>query len=193
MSNYRKLKKIQKIYFGYEDIARVLDISFDSARVEAARFVKYGLVLRIKRNIYVLREVWDNISKEDRYLLANIIQVPSYISLMTALDYYRITTQLQRDFFESICVKRTREISFEGVMFNYTKINLRLYFGFTKVKHFFIATPEKAFLDVIYLKSLGRYKFDETSIDYSKFNFDNLKKLIKKFPRKTQEAIKEYV
>ncbi|MCD6228089.1 MAG: hypothetical protein J7K17_01235 [Candidatus Omnitrophica bacterium] len=95
MNNYRKLRKIRKVYFGYEEIAKVLGISFDSARVEAGRFVKYGLIIRIKQNIYVLREVWSKLDREERFLLANILQVPSYISLMSALDYYRITTQIQ--------------------------------------------------------------------------------------------------
>ena len=57
MVNYRKLREIQKVYFGYEEIAKVLGITFASARVEAARFVKYGLILRIKRNIYILKEI----------------------------------------------------------------------------------------------------------------------------------------
>ena len=193
MNNYRKLRGIQKVYFGYEEIARVLGVSFDSARVEAARFVKYGLIIRVKRNIYVLREVWNKFDREDRFLVANIIQVPSYISLMSALDYYQITTQVQQDFFESICLKRTKETSLEGVKFNYTKINPRLYFGFVKINGFFIATPEKAFLDALYLSSLGRYRFDETSLDYRKFNLNNLKEMAKKFPEKVQRAVKKYV
>ncbi|MCD6228088.1 MAG: hypothetical protein J7K17_01230 [Candidatus Omnitrophica bacterium] len=78
-------------------------------------------------------------------------------------------------------------------MFNYTKINLKLYFGFVKVKDFFIATPEKAFLDALYLSLLGRYKFDKTSLDYNKFNLNNLKTLAKKFPRRVQRAVKKYV
>jgi len=193
MNNYRKLRKIRKVYFGYEEIAKVLGISFDSARVEAGRFVKYGLIIRIKRNIYVLTELWSKLDREERFLLANILQVPSYISLMSALDYYRITTQIQQDFFESVCLRRTKEISLEGVMFNYTKINPKLYFGFVKVKDFFIATPEKAFLDALYLSLLGRYKFDKTSLDYNKFNLNNLKILAKKFPRRVQRAVKKYV
>ena len=112
---------------------------------------------------------------------------------MTALDYYRITTHLQQGFFESVCIKRTKEVSFGGVVFNYAKISPRLYFGFSRAKGFFIASPEKAFLDAVYLKMLGRYKLDETSIDYSKFNLDSLKKLANKFPKKVQLYIKKYV
>ena len=93
-----ELSNIPKLYFGYEDIARVLGISESSARVSASRYVRQGALLRIKRNMYVLREVWNAAAREQKFLLANMGQTPSYISLMTALDYYGITTQVQRDF-----------------------------------------------------------------------------------------------
>lgn len=102
------------------------------------------------------------------------------------MDYYQITTQLQQDFFESIAVKRTKEIEIEKNVFNYSKIKAELYFGFSKEKDFFIAASEKAFLDAIYLMSLGRYNFDLSSIDFSKFNIDKLLKMVAEFPPKTK-------
>ena len=49
----------------------------------------------------------------ETFQIANLGQVPSYISLTTALDYHGLTTQLQRDYFESIALKRTKEIKVE--------------------------------------------------------------------------------
>ena len=109
-----ELKKIKKFYFGYEDISRALGISAASAKVTASRYTKQGILLRMKKNMYVLREAWNAAGREDKFLLANMGQVPSYISLMTALDYYEITTQVQRDFFESVAVKRSKEINLDG-------------------------------------------------------------------------------
>lgn len=155
-----ELSKIRKPYFGYEEISKVLGISAASAKVTASRYVKQGLLVRMKKNLYVLREVWNAAGKEEKFLLANLGQTPSYISLSTALDYYEITTQMQRDFFESVAVKRTKEIHVKGNVFRYTKISGSLYFGFKKEKDFFIATPEKALLDAFYLMSYGRYALD---------------------------------
>jgi predicted transcriptional regulator of viral defense system len=109
-----ELNSIKKLYFGYEDIARVLNISPASARVSAGRYVKLGLLMRLKRNTYILRERWNTATRKEKFTLANLGQVPSYISLMTALDYYEITTQVQRDIIESIAPKRTKEISLNG-------------------------------------------------------------------------------
>jgi len=189
---YQRLKNIYKIYFGYEEIAKVLGISLPSARVSAVRLVNYGLLVRLKRNMYVLKEAWDHLSREEKFSLANLIQVPSYISLMTALGYYQITTQIQHDFFESICIKRTKEVTIEKTVFNFTKINKELYFDFLKVDNFFIASPEKAFLDAVYLTSLKRYSFDKSSLDFHKLNWDRIKKLAQRFPEKTKHVLIQY-
>ena len=184
-----ELNKINNIYFGHEEISRVLGITLQSARVSANRYVKRGLLVRVKRNIYVLKEKWKTIEKEQKFILANLVQVPSYISLMTALDYYEITTQVQRNFIESVAVKRTKEIEIEGTIFNYTKVNKSFYSGFSREREFFIATPEKAFMDAVYLRSLGRYNFDLASIDSNKLNMDEMVRLANQFPRKTQKML----
>ena len=83
---YLKLKDIRKLYFGYEDIAAALGVAIGSARVSASRYVTQGFLIRIKRNIYILKERWDALTTEEIFSLSNLIQVPSYISLMTALS-----------------------------------------------------------------------------------------------------------
>ncbi len=184
-----ELSKINKLYFGYEEISRALGITLQSAKVSANRYVNQGLLIKIKRNIYVLAEKWRVLEREEKFTLANIVQVPSYISLMTALDYYEITTQIQRDFIESVALKRTWEIEVGDTFFNYTRIKPDLYFGFNRENDFFIATPAKAFLDALYLMSLGRYNFDIASLDFGRVNGDEVKKLAGNFPPKTQKIL----
>ncbi len=184
-----ELIRIKKLYFGYEEISRALGITPQSARVSATRYLDQGVLVKIKRNIYILKEKWKVLEREEKFILANLVQVPSYISFMTALDYYEITTQIQRNFIESVAVKRTKETEVENTVFTYSKINTNLYFGFKKEKDFFIATPEKAFLDALYLRSLGRYNFDIDSLDFSKLKRNEIRKLGKKFPLKTQKLL----
>ena len=188
----KELNKIKKLYFGYEEIARVFGISASSAKVTASRYVRQGLLLRMKKNVYVRREVWNAAGIEDKFLLANLGQVPSYISLMTALEYYEITTQVSRDFFQSMAVKRTKEINLNGCFFRYTKVNRDLYYGFKKEKGFFMATPEKALLDAFYLMSYGRYSLDISALDASKFVRSEVKRLSLGFPLKTRKMLKKY-
>jgi len=190
--NYTKFREIKKLYFGYEELSKALNITLASARVSATRWVKKGFLVKIKRNLYVLKEKWDVLENEGKFILANLIQVPSYISLMTAMGYFEITTQVQRDFVESICIHRTKEVEIEKTIFNYTKIDEKLYFDFSREREFFIATPEKAFLDALYLMSIKRYSFDLTSIDFAKLDVARIKTIVKRFPRRTQELLGRY-
>ena len=187
-----EIQKIDKLYFGYEEIARVLGISEASARVTASRYAKKGLLLRIKKNMYVLRERWVAAEKEEKFMLANLAQSPSYISLATALDFYELTTQMQRNFFESVALKRTKRINVNGNIFRYARITNRLYQGFKKEKGFFIATPEKALLDAIYLMSYGRYALDMSAIDPKKVDENELMRLSREFPARTCYLLKKY-
>ena len=129
---------------------------------------------------------------EEKFLHANLGQVPSYISLTTALEYYDVTTQVLRNFFESVAVKRTKEINLNGSVFRYTKVTNDLYFGFKKEKSFFIASPEKALLDAFYLMSYGRYSLDTSALDETKFNRDEVNCLSARFPLKTRNMLKKY-
>ena len=187
-----RLNNISKFYFGYEDIAKTLGISAGSAKVTASRYVKQGILVRVKRNMYVLRSTWKAAGREEKFLLANLGQVPSYISLMSALDYYEITTQVQRNFFESAAIKRTKEIEIDGSIFRYVKINSAYYFGFKKEKDFFIATPEKALVDAFYLMSFGRYALDISALSAEKLDRKEIRRISNVFPLKTRSILKKY-
>ena len=64
-----ELNKIRKFYFGYQDIARALGISAASAKVSASRYAKLGVLIRIKRNMYVLHQVWDAAGREEKFVI----------------------------------------------------------------------------------------------------------------------------
>jgi predicted transcriptional regulator of viral defense system len=188
----QELNEIKKPYFGYEEIARVFGISLDSAKVTASRYVRQGLLLRVKRNLYVKRAVWTAATIQEKLSLANLTQVPSYISLTTALEYYEITTQMLRNFYESVALKRTKEVNVNGSIFRYTKLASNLYFGFKKEKGIFIATPEKALLDAFYLMSYGRYSPDISALNATKLDRGEIKRLSQAFPSRTQRMLKKY-
>jgi predicted transcriptional regulator of viral defense system len=190
--NILQLSQIDKLYFGCEEIAKALGINLSSAKVTASRYTRQGLLMRMKKNIYVRPEAWKAATQEEKLLLANLGQVPSYVSLMTALDYYDITTQLQRNFIESVAVKRTKELQLNNTIFRYAKISGVLYFGFKKEKGIFIATPEKALLDAFYLMSFGRYSLDVSALDGEKLDANELMRLSNAFPLKTQNLLKKY-
>ncbi len=189
---YAKLQKLgQNLYFTVEDIAVLWGIKRTSARVLCNRYVGRGVFLRLKNNFYVLAQNWKNFSTADFFKLANFLQVPSYISFMTALAFYEVTTQVPRDFFQSAALKRSVSFNRAGVNFTFYKLKKEYYFDFIKKDNVFIATPEKALLDSLYLYSFGKYKLDLSALDFDKLNKSRLKRLLTAFPQKTRQVAKD--
>jgi predicted transcriptional regulator of viral defense system len=180
-----------KLFFSTEDVAELLGINPSSAHVLCSRYVKKGLFIRLKRNFYVLAERWRNLGRDNFLMLANFLQVPSYISFLSALFYYEITTQVPRMVWESASLKRSKFFSVQGVEFRYSKIARYLYRGFWKVDGVFIAEKEKAFLDSIYLCSLGRYSIDIPALDLGKLQREKLEEWLRYYPESTKRLVSE--
>lgn len=186
-----QLSTIQKKRFGNDDVARLLGITASSASVLLSRYEKQGYVVRLKRGLYVLASRWASRNDEELFELANIIQVPSYISFMTALVYWGVSTQLQRGYIESAAVKRTYTKKIQDVIFTYTKLDHGLYGGFKKINGYFIAAPEKAFVDCMYLASFYKYSFDRSSLSQSALNPDMIRRFARDYPARTKELLKK--
>ncbi|MEW6605905.1 MAG: hypothetical protein AB1414_00450 [bacterium] len=188
--NILKLQTLaQSPYFTVEDLAESLGIKLESARVFCSRYVKKKILLKLKNNYYSSGQRWESNNRDEFLKIANILQVPSYISLQTALVYYEVTTQIQRNFFESVCLKRTQKLEIKDTIFNYYKLNKQYYFDFIKKDGIFIASKEKAFLDAMYLYSFGKYKLDFNALDFNKLEKTKIKKLIEVYPEKTLKIV----
>lgn len=190
--NMTELQELsRKTCFTIEDVAQRLGIQAASARVLCSRYVRQGVLIRLKNGFYTTAWKWENLSRNDYFKIANILQVPSYISLMSALAYYEVTTQAQSNYQESICLKRSIVYNVREMVFNYVKVKERYYGDFVKTDGIFIATKEKAFMDAVYLYSFGKYKFDIDSLDMKKLNIKKLRGIIKIYPQKTKETVKK--
>jgi predicted transcriptional regulator of viral defense system len=188
--NYPELRNLKdKLYFRVDEVAENFRITQASARVLCSRYFKKGLFVRLKKDFYLLTEKWENLSANEFFKLANFLQVPSYISFLTALAYYEITTQIPRYFFESVSLRRSKRISLNQVIFNYYKIKKDYYSGFRKINGVFMALPEKALVDALYLLSLGRYSLDISSLDIGKINPKKIKQIARSYPQRTKRLV----
>jgi predicted transcriptional regulator of viral defense system len=189
---FQEINTINELFFSCADVAQILNIQENSAKVLCSRYVKSGVLIRIKRDLYVLRNRWEYFTEEENFQIANRIQIPSYISLTTALSYYGITTQLIQNTIESIAIKRTFRTLVETVDFRFYKVGSITYGGFEKRNGVFIATPEKALADALYLSSIGRYSLDFSAIEFSRIDFQSLDSLLSTFPDKTKILFRNY-
>ncbi|MDD5258531.1 MAG: hypothetical protein PHD29_01025 [bacterium] len=180
----------QRLYFSTAEVAEILGIQVPSASVFCSRYVKKGLLVKLRNNYFTTAQKWQNITDQELCQIANILQVPSYISFMSALSYYEVTSQMQQGFVESAALKRTITYEAKGVIFKYYKLQKQYYGDFVKQGSLFIATKEKAFLDAIYLYSFGKYKIDLNSLNLGKLDQLKITKIIKRYPGKTRKIVR---
>ncbi len=180
-----------RLFFTVEDVADLQGIAITSAHVLCSRYVRRGIFIRVKKNFYVLERNWTHYGIREFFRISNHLRTPSYISCMTALSYYGVTTQVQRNWYENITHRHTVKIEAGGALFCYTKIAPQYYTGFSRLDDVFIATPEKALLDAVYLNSLGRYPLDWTSLDSERLDIHNLTALLAAFPENVKRRVKE--
>jgi predicted transcriptional regulator of viral defense system len=179
-----------RLFFSVDDVAEAAGIKNESAHVLCSRYVKSGTFLRLKKNFYVLAGNWQRYNHEDYFKIANYLQVPSYVSCVTALSFYGITTQVQRDWYDNISVKRSIRFDVQGVAFHYYKFKKAYYFGFVRHGNLFIATKEKAFVDTAHLCAFGKYSMDWHACDPELLDKELIADIIAVFPKKTEKSVR---
>lgn len=151
-------------------------------RNQLSRWRRQGLIVKLKKGLYVLNE-YDRRIVPSRVFLANQLYPPSYVSTEYALGFYDLIPEKVVDV-TSVTVKKTRKIKNMFGTFVYQHISLKAFKGLTQIKdengyNIFIAVPEKAVVDFIYL-NLYRFRKDSLDIFEESFRFQNVEILRKK-------------
>ncbi len=187
--NWLKIESNNRLVWTVQAVSETLGISEASARVLCSRYVRSNLFLRLRRNLYILKTKADQLSQADLFRLSALIQTPSCVSFMTALSWYGVTTQLTRGVIEAVSPTRSKGYSAGPWLFAYSRFRPEQYFGFGRQDTFFIATPEKALMDCLYMESIGRYALDRDSLDLGRLSVPELKKIASRFPARTRQAL----
>lgn len=169
--------------FSTKDIALLWgERSSAAARVRLNYYVKAGKLIRLHRGLYAKDQNYD------QFELATKIYTPSYISFETVLARAGVVFQFYKSIF--VASYLSREIEIDGQRYSYRKIKetiLTNSAGLETKDNYYIASPERAFLDIVYLQK--GYYFDNLSpLDWKKvfeilpiYNNKRMEKEIKKY------------
>ncbi|MBI5402815.1 MAG: hypothetical protein HY959_05410 [Ignavibacteriae bacterium] len=147
------LIRTEKTVFSFADICILWnETNLNNARVKINYYVKKGELISLRNGLYATHNNYN------KYELANRILRPSYISLETVLFDSGIIFQK----FDSVFLisYTSRELMVDGQFYNYKKIKNEILnnpLGIN-VSKYSVASPERAFLDTIYLNK--DYYFD---------------------------------
>ncbi len=157
------IMRSSKTVFTFKDVVLLWgesDVNFVKKKIY--RYVKAGKINSVRKGIYSKDKNYD------KYELATKIYTPSYISFETALGAAGMTFQFYGQIF--VASYQTKEIECDGQKYFYNKIKdeiLTNQAGIDSKENYSIASPERAFLDVIYLHK--DYHFDNLSpLDWDK-------------------------
>lgn len=130
------------------DLRLVLGIrNTHSLHMRLKRLVARGRLKRLAKGLFACAGV-----APDPFELANLARRPSYISLESALNLHGLLIQTPR-MITSVTTSRPGRLHIGGHELIYRHIHPRLWSGFDRNGAFLLATPEKAFLDWLYLVS----------------------------------------
>jgi len=146
----------KKTVFSFKDIVLLWGDSGSATRVRINYYLKNNNLYHIRQGFYAKDKNYD------RFELATRIFTPAYVSLETVLGQAGVTFQYYGQIF--VISYLTREIKVDGQKYAYRKIKnsiLTNSVGIKKEENYSTATPERAFLDVLYLNK--DYYFDNPS------------------------------
>ncbi|MFC1894962.1 hypothetical protein ACFLYH_03360 [Candidatus Dependentiae bacterium] len=174
------------------DLVMLLNRTDDARYSIIKRSIKSGLLIRIKRGLYLIKSKTKQFLP-DEFELALLIYGPSFISLESALSYHGL---IPETVYTITCVstKRAKEFKTPIGLFSYKHVPAeRFYTGVDRITKkngiIFVATPWRSIADFIYTrrknwKSLIELEQDlridiDSLVDYDK---KTLKLLIESYP-----------
>lgn len=168
--------KFGKRIFTLREIVAYSGESETSVGMTLVRARKTGIVDRVKN-------LWFN--KMDAPALADIalvLESPSYISFESALYHHGVLSQAPKDILTLATTERPCLLRTSLGEINFRHLSRKVFFGFDEKR---MAYPEKAFLDLIYIRrKMGIQDFSEV------FYLDTLnKKRLKDFASKFPEYV----
>ena len=151
-----------------------------------SRALKDGLIYHINRGNYINSFLYGFPAVED---VACFLKPPAYITCEWALNIHGITLQAPvvcTVVTLSTSVGKKRNIQYQGITIEFSKISNRLFFGFVKHDNYYLATPEKAILDTLYYRRMIPV-FDELDLD--DVDYETLVKMTAKFPSTVSRTV----
>ncbi len=163
--------------------------SLPQIRLQLARWVKDGRLVRIHKGLYTLAQHYRK-AKAEPFYVANTLKAHSYVSLQSALAWYGLIPEFVPAV-TSVSTERPQSIETPLGRFEFRHIDKGYFWGYQLVEladkqTAFIARPEKALLDLVHLNPGGdKREFLE------ELRLQNLETIDTKILRKFVEKLKK--
>lgn len=180
----RILKTYNKTYYTKREIGLIIEENGVRLDKNIKQLINLGLLEEIAKNIYVVFTSYYDVIE-----VASQLYLPNYLSFESALARYDVLNQIPYTI-TFATIKSPKNITVAKRQVEFIQIPKNLFWGYVVSGNIYIAGPEKAFLDLIYIASVKNYQIDMDEINLKKLSRKVLLEYSKKFPIKIQ---KEFV
>ena len=130
----------------------------DNVRRQLSRWTASGRLHQLRRGLYALAPPYRKV-RPHPFLVANRLVVGSYVSLQSALAHYNLIPEYVA-ITTSVTTARPGRWETPLGTYAFRHIKADLFYGYRRVdlgtgQHAFVASPEKALLDLVYLQPEG--------------------------------------
>ena len=151
------------------------DVDPAGVRRQLSRWTRSGKVQQLRRGLYVLATPWQK-QPPHPFLVANRLAPGSYVSGLSALAFAHVIPEYVAEVTSVTGRRPELRSTFRG-RFSFRHVKPNLMFGYRQVdlgrgQWAFVAEPEKALLDLIYLKPGGD---DKAYLAELRLNFELLR------------------
>lgn len=164
-----ELRPFHNSAFRIEEVEKLVKEPRNAIRVQLSRMCKNKKLIRLKKNCYTFPDFHPNV-----FVMAQKMVEPSYHSLEAVLSLYGIIPE-GTPMYTLVTSQKTQQYKNQFGTFSYRHLPPSLFFGVEQREDkAFVALPEKALLDYLYLDSK---KFKPDFSCFQAERFDELEKL----------------
>lgn len=180
-------------FFELGEVCQITSNSESQLHNQLSQWTRQGKLVRLRKGKYLLGSQYRKFTPST-YYISNYLVRPSYVSLTTALQYYDLIPEAV-GIVQAVTPKHGREWANDLGRFEYRSIKQDRFYGYREdildsipaQNRFFIAEPEKAILDLMYLRN-GEWSNERiTEMRFQSLGSIDLNKL-RKYSRKFASA-----
>lgn len=182
----------EKSLFSFSDLLVLTDENESSLAVQLNRLVNSGTLTRASKGWY--ENPFNPPSPEETSM---VLRYPSYLSLEYALSKRGILSQ-RANTLTLITTKNTYTYTTSGGEYEYHQVKEELFFGYDREGKVLIGKPEKALLDLVYIRAVHSGEMTVPIIsslvdDMETDEFDSklMSKYLDSFDKKTREIVEK--
>lgn len=187
--HYRQLFHALVQPFSVIHVMNELKLKKATAMKLCQRYVRAGILIRLRPDMYVFADKVHKFAFEELLQLSAQIKPNTFISGRTALRYHGVS--LSGFAIEAIGSEKSFRVKMGCWTFKFHRFPKKYCFSTVHGALFQVATPEKALLDLLYLKSFGRYKLP-LRVRRDLLSRAKMEKLAKVYPKRTQKKVEQF-